>query len=91
MCRQKRHGGIVESQLHIRRVRVDDFRRYKIVAENSVDTNAKDVTLYQSMIDLPSSMMNVQSHGIFPATASERIVGGRLCFFVLFVMGARSA
>ena len=50
LCCKERHGGIIESQLHIRRVKADDFRHYKIIAENSVATAAKDVTLYQSMI-----------------------------------------
>jgi len=47
---QERHGGLVESQLHIRRVRTDDFRQYKIIAENNVATAAKDVTLFQSSL-----------------------------------------
>jgi len=51
--RQVRHGEEIESQLHIRRVRAEDFRQYKIIAENNVATAAKDVTLYQSIWPFP--------------------------------------
>lgn len=59
---QDRHGGLIESQLHIRQVRAADFRNFKIIAENSVATAAQEVNLYRSMIYLPFSLTNVNMH-----------------------------
>lgn len=39
---------VARVQLRIRRIEVDSFRTYTLVAENSVTISAKDVSLHQS-------------------------------------------
>ena len=47
---QDRHDGVVESRLFVRKVTIDSFHKYTIVAINSVDSMSNTVELNQSKI-----------------------------------------
>ena len=49
---QDRSDGLLETQLHIRQIRQDNFRVYTVIAENSVAVRWQHVTLTQSKYQL---------------------------------------
>jgi len=64
---QVRSDGVVESTLYMRLMTPDMFRRYTLVAENTVSVSTRDITVRQSTYHHISLTIDLTASNLFYA------------------------